>query len=81
MVGRRWPRTGTEPLTARSAVGLRLLLAGGVIFAIWAAGSDASSRPSSGEIWTLAIICAVLALLSLVDLTVVLRRRRREQGR
>ncbi|WP_432197138.1 hypothetical protein [Streptomyces sp. bgisy027] len=28
MIGRRFPRTGTEPVTAQSSLGLRLLLAG-----------------------------------------------------
>jgi Family of unknown function (DUF6343) len=86
--GRRRPRTGSEPLTARSALGLRLLLsvlytplflAGAVLFAVWAARSDAGDSPSSGALGAVAIVCAVLSLLALADLTVVQHRRRQER--
>ncbi|MEU8571466.1 DUF6343 family protein [Streptomyces pathocidini] len=85
----RNPRTGTEPLTARSPLGLRLVLsvvftplfiAGAVGFAIWAARSDPGSVPSSGVLGALAIVCAVLSLLALADLAVVEHRRRHEAG-
>ncbi|MGP3981632.1 DUF6343 family protein [Streptomyces sp. KR80] len=88
--GRRRPRTGTEPMTARSALGLRLLLsaiytplflAGAVLFAWWAARSDAGSSPSSGALGAVAIVCAVMSLLALADLTVVQHRRRNERMR
>jgi hypothetical protein len=87
--GHRPPRSGTEPVTARSPLGLRLLLsviyaplflAGAALFALWASHSSAHSSPKSGTLNALAITCGVLALLALVDLVVVVRRRRREQG-
>ncbi|MEU6083518.1 DUF6343 family protein [Streptomyces sp. NPDC047108] len=86
--GRRRPRTGTEPVTARSALRLRKLLAviytpvflaGAVLFAIWASRSDAGSTPSSGALGAIAIVCAVLSLLALTDLMVVEHRIRRER--
>lgn len=86
--GRRNPRTGTEPTTARSALGLRallaaiytpLFLAGAVLFAVWAYRSHEGSSPSPEALAALAIICAVMALLALADLTVVQRRRHREE--
>ncbi|MFP1624703.1 DUF6343 family protein [Streptomyces sp. 5K101] len=87
-IGRRWERTGTEPVTARSALGLRLLLsacfmplfvAAAVLFAIWSTRSKPGSTPTSSELALLAGLCAVLAVLAAVDLTVILRRRRRER--
>jgi hypothetical protein len=89
MIGRRYPRTGSEPMTARSALGVRLVLAvvytplflaGAVLFAVWAAHSDPDSSPSSGVLGGIAIACAVLALLALADFAVVQRRRRRERA-
>ncbi|MGP3923194.1 DUF6343 family protein [Streptomyces sp. 8N616] len=89
MYGRRHPRAGTEPVTARSALGLRMVLAviytpvflaGAVLFAIWGARSDAGSSPSSGALGAIAIVCAVLSLLALTDLLVVEHRRKRERG-
>ncbi|HEX5568388.1 MAG TPA: DUF6343 family protein [Streptomyces sp.] len=85
--GRR-SRTGTEPVTARSALGLRLLLsavyvpvflAGTVFFAVWASRSGPRDVPSADSLGTIAWICAGLTLLGLVDLVVVLVRRRRER--
>lgn len=81
-------RSGTEPATARSPLGLRLLLsalytplfvAGAVLFAWWASKSHGGSSPSSGELGAIAVICAVLSLLALADLTVVLHRREHEK--
>ncbi|WP_327191263.1 DUF6343 family protein [Streptomyces xinghaiensis] len=89
VVGRRWERTGDEPVTARSALGLRLLLAavytplflaGAILFALWSASADADSTPSSGSLALIAGICAVLAVLAALDLLVVVRRRRRERN-
>ncbi|MBJ6642477.1 hypothetical protein H4N48_03270 [Streptomyces sp. BSE7-9] len=89
MVGRRYPRTGTEPVTARSALRLRLLLAsvflpifvaGTVLFAVWAAGADEGDSPGSGPLTFLAVVCGVLVLTAALDLGVVLRRLRRERG-
>ncbi|MEV6316589.1 DUF6343 family protein [Streptomyces sp. NPDC051776] len=88
--GRGHPRTGTEPVTARSALGLRKLLAviytpvflaGAVLFAIWASRSHAGSSPSSGALGAIAIVCAVLSLLALTDLMVVEHRLKRERAR
>ena len=90
LAGRRWERTGTEPVTARSALGLRLILssvfvplflAGTALFWYWTERSGPQDVPSSGSLRVLAILCAVLAFLALVDLGVVLLRRRRERPR
>ncbi|MFM9370152.1 DUF6343 family protein [Streptomyces sp. Da 82-17] len=90
LLGRRFARTGTEPLTAQSALGPRLLLASfftplfiaaAVLFAMWSSRTGAGSSPSSSELAWIAGACALLALLSLADLVVVLRRRRRERQR
>ncbi|MFJ4057626.1 DUF6343 family protein [Streptomyces albogriseolus] len=87
-VGRRWERTGTEPVTARSALGLRLLLsafftplfvAAAVLFAVWSVQSGPGSSPTSSQLAVLAGVCAALAVFSAADLIVVLRRRRRER--
>ncbi|MBQ0826086.1 DUF6343 family protein [Streptomyces tagetis] len=89
VIGRRFPRTGTEPVTAQSPLGLRLLLsavflplfvAGAAYFAVWAADSGARDTPSRGALVVFAIVCAALALLAAADLMVVLRRLRRERG-
>ncbi|MEE1942083.1 DUF6343 family protein [Streptomyces sp. TRM 70361] len=82
-------RTGTEPVTARSALGLRLLLslvyvpvflAGTVLFAVWASRAGPGDAPAPDSLRTLAWICGVLTVLGLVDLSVVLARRRRERS-
>ncbi|MFK4155443.1 DUF6343 family protein [Streptomyces fungicidicus] len=83
-MGRRSPRTGTEPVTARSpllaAVFLPLFVAGAVLFGAWAALSGAGDSPGRGPLILLAAVCGVLALTALLDLLVVLRRLRRERG-
>lgn len=88
-IGRRSPRTGTEPVTARSPLRLRLLLAavflplflaGTALFGTRAAWSDAGDSPGRGPLILLAVVCGVLALTALLDLAVVLRRLRRERG-
>ncbi|MET8574208.1 DUF6343 family protein [Streptomyces sp. NPDC005012] len=88
-IGRRSPRTGTEPVTARSALGLRLLLSAvflpvfvalTVFFALWAADAGPGESPSRGTLVGTTVVCAVVALLAALDLLVVLRRRRRERG-
>lgn len=88
MVGRRWERTGTEPLTARSALRLRLILslifiplflAGTALFWYWMVASGPRDAPSSDSLRVLTIVCAVLSVLALLDLVVVLLRRRRER--
>ncbi|MFI2432644.1 DUF6343 family protein [Streptomyces sp. NPDC018693] len=89
LIGRYFPRTGTEPLTARSALGLRLLLAllflpvftaGAIGFALWSAASGPGDSPSSGVLTGLATLCAILAVLTALDLWVISRRLRRERA-
>ncbi|MEQ8144749.1 DUF6343 family protein [Streptomyces sp. OP7] len=88
-IGRRNPRTGTEPVTARSPLRLRLLLAsvflplfvaGTVLFGVWAAQSDSGDSPGTGPLVLLAVVCGVLALTAALDLALVLRRLRLERG-
>ncbi|MFI5572225.1 DUF6343 family protein [Streptomyces sp. NPDC051740] len=88
-IGRRSPRTGTEPVTARSplrprlllaAVFLPLFLAGTALFGTRAARSDAGDSPGRGPPAPLAVVCGVLALTALLDLAVVPRRLRRGRG-
>jgi hypothetical protein len=88
MIGRRWPRTGTEPVTARSALGLRLILSAvflpvflalTVYFAVWAADAAPGESPTRGTLVGTTVVCAVVALLAALDLVVVLRRRGRER--
>ncbi|MFL4909106.1 DUF6343 family protein [Streptomyces sp. MMS24-I2-30] len=87
--GRRMPRTGTEPVTARSALRLRLRLSGiflpvfvaaAALFALWAADSGPGDIPGGGVLVTLAAVFAALVLLAALDLLVVIRRLRRERG-
>ncbi|MGW1627112.1 DUF6343 family protein [Streptomyces sp. NPDC002172] len=83
------PRSGTEPVTARSPVRLRRLLSGvflplfaaaAVLFAVWAARSGAGDSPGRGALFTLAAVCAALAVAAAVDLLVVARGLRRERA-
>lgn len=87
---RHWSRThsGTEPLTARTALRVRLILAslftplflvGTALFAYWMTQTGPGDVPGADSLRTLTVICAALAAFSLVDLTVVLLRRRRER--
>ena len=87
--GRRHERTGSEPVTAQSSLRLRTLLsslfapvflAAAAGFGLWAASSGPGSSPGSGPLWGIAVVCAVLGLLALVDLVVLRARRRRERG-
>ncbi len=89
MIGRRFPRTGTEPATAQSPLGLRLLLssvfvplfcAAAAFFGLWAADWSPGDSPGRGALVALAAVCAALAVLAAVDLAVVVRRMRRERG-
>ncbi|MFC7814944.1 DUF6343 family protein [Streptomyces sp. NPDC057367] len=87
--GRRHPRTGTEPVTAQSPLGLRLVLsalflplflAGAAYFGVWAADAGPGDSPGRGGLVVLAVVCAALALLAVADLMVVLRRMRHERA-
>ncbi|WP_078947570.1 DUF6343 family protein [Streptomyces griseus] len=88
-IGRRFERTGTEPVTARSSLGLRLLLAicytplfiaASALFAVWSSQSTPGSSPTSSQLAALSGVCGALALISAVDLVVILRRRRSERS-
>lgn len=87
--GGRRRRSGTEPVTARSALGLRLLLSAvflpvfvalTVFFALWAADAGSGENPDRSMLVAFTVVCALVALLAAVDLLVVLRRRRRARG-
>ncbi|WP_326608731.1 DUF6343 family protein [Streptomyces sp. NBC_01799] len=86
---KRHRRTGTEPLTARSDLGLRMVLstAALVVFALatagfawWAASSSRDSSPNSTVLGVLAAVCGVLLLVAVLDLTVIRRRRSGQRG-
>ncbi|MFC8520990.1 DUF6343 family protein [Streptomyces sp. NPDC057257] len=88
VIGRHSARTGSEPATARSALSLRLLLAGislpvlataAVLFSLWAAHLGPHESPGHGVLVTLAAVCGALALTAVLDLYVVTRRLRRER--
>ncbi|MFE2725762.1 DUF6343 family protein [Kitasatospora sp. NPDC059327] len=83
---RRW-KSGTEPRTARSDLKLRYLLSltftplfavATVAFAVWAANAPAYGAPSRGTLTGFAVACGILTLFAVVDLVVVVRRRRTE---
>ncbi|MFG3115034.1 DUF6343 family protein [Streptomyces sp. NPDC048197] len=84
--GRR--RSGTEPVTARSPLQLRLVLsaaavvvfgAGTACFAVWSAAAGTQDSPGPTALLVLAVVCGVLVLLAALDLVVLLRRIRRER--
>ncbi|MBB1252934.1 DUF6343 family protein [Streptomyces alkaliterrae] len=92
ILGRLLPRTGTEPLTARSALRLRLILsvlfaplfvAGAVLFWIWSGRAGPQDVPSADSLRVLAWISTALAVFAVLDLLVVLRRisHARQAGR
>lgn len=73
-------RAGTEPLTARSDLGLRTVLstAALVVFALatagfawWATSSSRDSSPSPTVLGVLAAVCGVLLLVAVLDLAVI----------
>lgn len=79
-------RTGTEPVTARSPLRLRLILAAGALavfiaaavrLAMGAYSAGPRDSPSPIVLVVLAAVCGVLALVALLDLAVILRRLRR----
>jgi hypothetical protein len=86
---RYWSRTGTEPVTARSAMGVRLILAAlftpvflaaTALFWYWTTQTGPGDVPGVDSLRTLTAISAGLALFAVTDLIVVLRRRRRRRG-
>ncbi|MER8032626.1 DUF6343 family protein [Streptomyces bauhiniae] len=86
----RRERTGTEPLTARSPLKLRLVLGvigllvfvlGTVLFALWAGAVRQQDVPDPTQLTVLAVICGVLALFAAADLIVVLLRLTHERTR
>ena len=86
---RHWARTGTEPVTARSALRIRLILAvlftpvflaATALFWYWTTQTGPGDAPGVDSLRTLTVICGALALFSLVDLMVVVRRRRRQSS-
>ncbi|MET8718988.1 DUF6343 family protein [Streptomyces misionensis] len=85
----RRTRSGSEPATARSALGLRLTLSALFLpvfaaatagFAVWAAHQRPGDSPGEGPLTALAVICGVLALAAALDLVRVTARRRRERA-
>lgn len=65
-------RTGSEPLTARSALRLRLGLA--AFGLIWAVGGAVGFAVAGHAVW--AVVLAVVAVVAVVDLFVVGRHLR-----
>ncbi|WP_314174171.1 DUF6343 family protein [Streptomyces winkii] len=85
---RYWSRTGTEPVTARSALGVRLFfaalftpvfLAATGLFWFWMTQTGPGDVPGVDSLRTLTAICGGLSLFALTDLIVVLRRRSRRR--
>ncbi|MFG3044661.1 DUF6343 family protein [Streptomyces sp. NPDC048241] len=81
-------RTGTEPVTARSALRLRLVLGvlgllvflfGTALFALWAGTVTQRDVPDPTQLTVLAVICGILAVFAAVDLVVVVLRLLRER--
>ncbi|MFX4294205.1 DUF6343 family protein [Streptomyces bohaiensis] len=86
----RNPRTGTEPITARSDLTLRLVLSWvfaplflvlTVGFAVWWGMTGPGDSPNRGELGLLVAAGAVLTLLAVIDLVVVTRRLRQARAR
>ena len=80
-------RTGTEPVLARSALGLRLVISSvavplfaavTVLLSIWArSNSSETDTPSGTSLTVTAAVLVALTLIALVDLVIVIRRRSR----
>lgn len=78
-------RRGTEPVNARSAEGLRLLLsvcytpvflAAAALLALWSVLATPGSSPSGLVLAVLSGVCAALAALAVGDAAVLVHRRR-----
>ncbi|GAB2608994.1 hypothetical protein GCM10027168_47490 [Streptomyces capparidis] len=82
----RRSRSGTEPVNARSAVGLRMLLSAvyAPLFAVGAAGFSLAAGDAPPGRFTryavLAALCAALTAAALADLAVLTHRRRHPHG-
>lgn len=81
----RLDRGGTEPVNARSAEGLRLLLsvcsapvflAGAALLALWSVLSGPRSAPSDLVLAVLSGVCAAVAAVAVADAAVLAHRRR-----
>ncbi len=81
----RMDRSATEPVNARSAVGLRLLLsvcytpvflAASALLALWSVLSEPGSSPSGLVLAVLSGVCAALAATAATDAAVLVHRRR-----
>lgn len=83
LLGRLLPRTGSEPLTARSALRLRLILSvlftplfilGAVVFWVWSSNAGPQDVPTGDSLRLLAWISTGLAVFAAIDLLIVLWR-------
>ncbi|MFF9675776.1 DUF6343 family protein [Streptomyces eurythermus] len=81
-------RTGSEPTTARSPLGLRMALsavfpplfaAATAGLAVWAAHQGPGDSPNRGPLTVLAVICGGLTSAAAADLMVVRTRRRQHE--
>jgi membrane protein YdbS with pleckstrin-like domain len=70
-------RAGTEPVTARSPLTLRAVLAASAVVTSLAAAALVSVYDAGGSPTWLVTLLLVVAVISVVDLAVVLRRLRR----
>ena len=74
-------RAGSEPATARSPLALRAVLAGSGIVTTLVAAALVSLYDAGGSPTWLVALLLVVAVISAVDLAVVLRRiRRHDRG-
>ncbi|WP_129842862.1 DUF6343 family protein [Streptomyces sp. RFCAC02] len=85
----RGRRTGTEPVTAQSDLGLRLILswifvplflAATVLFAVWWGAADDDNTPNPTQLGWLTLVCALLTIVAVIDLLVVSRLRARRRA-
>lgn len=90
----RWPaspgRRGTEPATARSALRVRMILA--ALFApiflagtgalwFWTTQTGPGDVPDRGSLWALTLVCLAVSVFAVLDLVVVIFRRRQARAR
>lgn len=83
------PRSGTEPVTARSdlparlvltAIFLPLFLIGTGGFGYLSASASSGETPGPGGWLLCAVVCAVMSVVAAIDLVVILKRRREERA-